>query len=514
VASDLSVIENELWRAADQLRANAGILPSQYARPVMGLLFLRYADQKFSDIERDVKPRAGSRVKLGPDAYKSKGGIYLTEDARFARLLSLPEDGNLGKALTTAMREIEKYNPELADVLPKDYQSIPDDVLVELLRILNPLDFGGDAFGHVYEYFMGAFAKETMQKGGEFYTPASVVKLIVEILEPYHGRILDPACGSGGMFVHSADFVRRHQKSPDKELSIYGVERTRETWRLAQMNLAVHGLSGKILDADTYRDPIFEDVLGFDFVMANPPFNVSELDKSKLYDREGRYPFGVPTVDNANYVWISLFRSKLNETGRAGFVMANSAVDARGSEQTIRQKLVEEGSVDVIVITSSNLFMTVTLPCTLWFLDRAKANGPRADLTLFIDARQIYQQVDRARREFTDAQIESLANVVRLWRKQPTENVHGSDAWLRERFPDLTYRDVEGLCRVATRAEIEAQGWSLNPGRYVGQAQDANDDFDFKTRLGELREELQALNLRAAELQELVTRDIDQVLNG
>lgn len=512
MASDLSVIENELWRAADQLRANAGILPSQYARPVMGLLFLRYADQKFSDIEKDVKPRAGSRVKPGPDAYKSKGAIYLTENARFARLLSLPEDENLGKALTTAMREIEKHNPELADVLPKDYQSIPNDVLVELLRILNPLDFGGDAFGHVYEYFMGAFAKETMQKGGEFYTPASVVKLIVEILEPYHGRILDPACGSGGMFVHSADFVRRHQKSPDKELSIYGVERTRETWRLAQMNLAVHGLSGKILDADTYRDPIFEDVPGFDFVMANPPFNVSELDKSKLYDREGRYPHGVPSVDNANYVWISLFYSKLNETGRAGFVMAVSAAEARGSEQLIRKKLVESGSVDVIVRTGPNLFMTTTLPSSLWFFDRGKASGKRADQTLFIDARGIYNQIDRARREFTDPQVEAIGNIVRMWRGEALEFERGSESWMRDRFPDLSYQDVLGLCRVVSRKDIQNHSWSLNPGHYVGVAPGERDNENLSERLEVLQEELEALNVEAEQLNALVAQNVAELL--
>jgi type I restriction enzyme M protein len=351
-----------------------------------------------------------------------------------------------------------------------------------------------------------------MQKGGEFYTPASVVKLIVEVLEPYHGRILDPACGSGGMFVHSAEFVRRHQKAPEKELSIYGVERTRETWRLAKMNLAVHGLSGQILDADTYRDPIFEDVDGFDFVMANPPFNVSELDKTKLYDREGRYPFGVPSVDNANYVWISLFRAKLNASGRAGFVMANSAGDARGSEQAIRRKLIEEGSVDVIVATSSNLFMTVTLPCTLWFLDRGKAAGARADQTLFIDARHIFRQIDRARREFTDEQIEALGNIVRLWRGETLEFGLGSEAWVRERFTDLVYRDLAGLCRVASRAEIEAQGWSLNPGRFVGVAPGEADDEDFRERLEALHEELETLNVEAARLQTLIAQNLAEVL--
>ena len=271
---------------------------------MLGLLFLRHADERFAEVERKLAPRAGSRVKPGADAFKAEGAIYLPPESRFAFLLSLPEGSNLGRALTTAIREIEDKNPELVDVLPKTYQSILDDVLVELLRALQPLKIAGDAFGYVYGYFMGNFAKETMQKGGEFYTPSSIVRLIVEILEPYHGPILDPACGSAGMFVHSADFVKRHQRSPDKELSNYGVERTRETWRLAQMNLAVHGLSGKILDADAYRNPVFEDVMkeagGFDFVMANPPFNVKELDKTKLFGVDKRYPWGIPTVDNAN----------------------------------------------------------------------------------------------------------------------------------------------------------------------------------------------------------------------
>jgi len=506
------MIENHLWRAADQLRANAGLLPSQYARPVLGLLFLRYADERFSAIEKRLAPRAGSRIRPGPDDYKTEGAIFLPAEARFSHLLRLPEDANLGRALSNAMKDIEDHNPDLADVLPKDYQSIPDEVIIELLRILHPLDFAGDAFGQVYEYFMGAFAKETMQKGGEFYTPASVVRLIVEILEPYHGRILDPACGSGGMFVHSAEFVRRHKKSPDQELSIFGVERTRETWRMARMNLAIHGLSGRILDADAYREPIFEEVGGFDFVMANPPFNVSELDKSKLYDRDGRYPFGVPTVDNANYVWISLFHAKLNATGRAGFVMANSAGDARGSELAIRRGLIESGCVDVIVATSPNLFMTVTLPCTLWFLDRGKAKGPRGDQTLFIDARHIFRQVDRARREFTDAQIEAIGNIVRLWRGEPAELFFGSEGWLRERFPDLAWRDVPGLCRVATRAEIAAQGWSLNPGRYVGVAPGEADDEDFREKLEALHEELEALNVEAARLQGVIAGNLAEVL--
>lgn len=524
MVSDFSEITDTLWSSAEKLRANSGVRPADYARPVMGLLFLRHAEERFVEVEARISPKAGSRVRPGPETYKAEGAIFLPPEARFSFLLALPEGSNLGRALTTAMKEIEERNPELADVLPKTYQSIPDDVLVELLRALKPLKIDGDAFGHVYEYFMGAFAKQTMQKGGEFYTPSSIVRLIVEILEPFEGRILDPACGSGGMFVHSADFVKRHQKAPEKALSIYGVERTRETWRLAQMNLAVHGLSAKILDADTYRDPIFEEVMtertkeeekgknGFDFVMANPPFNVKELDKSKLFDEAGRYPFGVPTADNANYLWIQLFWSRLNDTGRAGFVMANSAADARGKEQEIRRKLIESGSVDVIVSVGPNFFLTVTLPCTLWFFDKGKAKGKRADEVLFLDARHLFRQVDRAHRDFTDDQIEALANVVRLWRGETPELFAGSTAWLQERFPGFAYADVPGLCRSATRAEIEAQGWSLNPGRYVGVAPGAVDDEDFRERLELLHEELEALNVEAGRLQAVIAQNLAEVL--
>ncbi len=525
MAVDLKTISDKLWTTADKLRANSGVRPADYARPVMGLLFLRHAEEKFTEVEAKLSRREASRVRPGPEAYKAEGAIFLPPEARFSFLLKLPEGSNLGRALTTAMREIEAKNPELNDVLPKNYQTIPDDVLVELLRALNPLKIDGDAFGHVYEYFMGNFAKETMQKGGEFYTPSSIVRLIVEIIEPYHGRILDPACGSGGMFVHSADFVKRHQREPDKELSIYGVERTRETWRLAQMNLAVHGLSGKILDADTYRDPVFEEVMpkkdkdghyegsgGFDFVMANPPFNVKELDKSKLLEVANRFPFGVPSADNANYLWIQFFWSRLNETGRAGFVMANSAADARGTEQDIRRNLIESGSVDVIVSVGPNFFLTVTLPCTLWFFDKGKARGPRADEVLFLDARQIFRQIDRAHRDFTEEQVEALANIVRLWRGEEPEFFTQSKVWLEERFPGHAYNDVAGLCRSATRAEIKGQGWSLNPGRYVGVAAGAVNDEDFREKLEELQEELEALNAEAARLQYAIAQNLAEVL--
>jgi type I restriction enzyme M protein len=276
------------------------------------------------------------------------------------------------------------------------------------------------------------------------------VRLIVEIIEPYHGRILDPACGSGGMFVHSANFVREHKHEPGKELSIFGIEKTRETLRLAKMNLAIHGLSGEIKEANSYYEDPFECVGRFDFVMANPPFNVDGVDKGKLA-KDLRFPFGLPTPDNANYIWIELFYASLGPKGRAGFVMANSTADARGSELEIRKKLIESGAVDVIISVGPNFFYTVTLPCTLWFFDRSKAKGPRSDEVLFIDAHRIFHQIDRAHREFTPSQIEFLANIVRLWRGTETFTDRRSSAEIKAIFPDGKYCDVPGLCRRATR---------------------------------------------------------------
>src|SRR5690606_33035196 len=254
------------------------------------------------------------------------------------------------------------------------------------------MDVGGDVFGRIYEYFLGKFAMAEGQRGGEFFTPTSLVRLMVEVIEPYHGRILDPACGSGGMFVQSARFVEEHQRNPQQEISIHGQEKVAETVRLCRMNLAVHGLSGDIRQANTYYENVHDCVGRFDFVLANPPFNVNGVDKEKLKD-DPRYPFGLPRVDNANYLWIQEFYSALNERGRACLVMATPASDARGSEQEIRRKPIESGAVDVMIAIASNFFLNVTLPCTLWFLDKGKKGTPREDTVLFIDARQIYTQV-------------------------------------------------------------------------------------------------------------------------
>ena len=508
---NIADIERRLWRAADQLRANSGLKPSEYSRPVLGLLFLRYAEARFAEIEKALKPKPGSRLTPGPDAFKACGVLYLKPDARFPYLRDLPEGANLGRALNGAMADIEAANPELADTLPKNYQEVPNTVLVELIKLLDPVTLEGDAFGKVYEFMMGEFAMQEMQKGGEFYTPAAIVRLIVEIIEPNHGRILDPACGSAGMFVHSAEFVRAHKHEPGKELSLFGIEKTRETLRLAKMNLGIHGLSGEIKEVNSYYEDPFDCVGRFDFVMANPPFNVDGIDKGRLA-KDKRFPFGLPTTDNGNYIWIELFYAALAPKGRAGFVMANSATDARGSELEIRKKLVQSGAINVIVAVGPNFFYTVTLPCTLWFFDKGKAAGPRGDEVLFIDARHTFRQIDRAHRDFAPAQIEFLANIVRLWRGTEIFVPDGSLAEIKARFPEGKYRDVPGLCRRATRQEIETQGWSLNPGRYVGVAPGAADDIDFRERLEELQEELERLNGAAAVLQSRIAENVAELL--
>lgn len=511
MASDLVAIESRLWAAADQLWANTGLKPAEFSTPVLGLIFLRYADKRFTECDRVLESQGIPADEREATDYQAEGVLYLPADARFSRLLTLSEGVNLGKAIATAMSLVEEHNPELKGVLPRGYSLLPNATLVELLRLLAPLDLEGDAFGKVYEYFLGNFALKEGQKGGVFYTPTSIVRLIVEILQPFHGRIFDPACGSGGMFVQSAAFVQRHQKNATRELTVFGTEKASDTVKLAKMNLAVHGLSGDVREANTYYEDPHKALGRFDFVMANPPFNVSGVDKDRLKG-DPRFTLGLPTSDNANYLWIQLFAASLNENGRAGFVMANSAGDARGSELEIRKKLIQSGTVDVIVSIGSNFFYTVTLPCTLWFLDRAKARGPRKDKVLFVDARPIFKQVSRAIREFAPEQLEFLANIVRLYRDEAPEFDAGSQQLLSERFPAGAYSDVAGLCGVATVSEIEAQTWSLNPGRYVGIGERATDEFDFAVRLGELSEGLEALNIEAAALQTTIADSVQKIL--
>ena len=517
--TNLSQLEKRLWSAADELRANSRLRSSDYAPPVLGLIFLRFADFRFTQAQRRLESDAqvaGSRRSIGKADYQAEGVMYLPEEARFSHLLHLPEGENLGRAINDAMKAIEAENEELKDVLPKTYTRLENEALATLLKTFSdiPMDVEGDVFGKIYEYFLGNFAMSEGRKGGEFFTPTSLVKLIVEVIEPFHGRILDPACGSGGMFVQSADFVARHRGSPQDEISIHGQEKETETVRLCKMNLAVHGLSGDIRQGITYYEDRHESPGKFDFVMANPPFNVNGVDKERIKDAKDRFPFGMPAADNANYLWMQLFYSSLSDTGRAGFVMANSAADARGSELEIRKEMIQAGAVDVMIAIGPNFFYTVTLPCTLWFLEKGKRGTNREDTVLFIDGRHIYRQIDRAHRDFTPEQIEFLANIVRLYRGEEVEIAHGSESLLQVHFPDGHYRDVAGLCAVKTRNDIEAQGWSLNPGRYVGVAERDADDFDFYERLEGLNEELEVLNSEARELEERISANVAAILEG
>jgi type I restriction enzyme M protein len=517
VAVDLQDLSRRLFQTADQLWTNSSLRPDQYAQPVLALIALRQMEAKFDAVHLELAPNFVGRLKPTPADYQARGAIYLPKDARFSGLLKLPETANLAEALDTAMKGIADSNPDLAGVLPQGYAALPDAVLRDLLRLLAPLKVEGDAYGLIFEYFMGQFASAYMQKGGEYFTPASIVKLIVEVIEPYRGTIFDPTCGSGGMFAHSAEFVARHHKSPARELSIYGVEKMADTQRLCRLNLAIHGLTGDIREANSYYDDPHSLVSKFDFVMANPPFNQSEVDRARLVNEAGkvdaRFPFGLPTLNNANYLWIGLFYAALNSTGRAGFVMANSASDAGGSERIMRQKLVETGSVDCIIATSPNMFFTVTLPVTLWFLDKAKAKQARSDHVLFIDARHIFEQATRAHRVYTPAQIEFLGNIVRLWRGERPESEVGSSDRMAATFASGSYCDIPGLCKVASRAEIAAQDWSLNPGRYVGVAPGEHEDNeDFKLQLETKQEQLEVLNVEAAQLQAVIAQNVAELL--
>jgi type I restriction enzyme M protein len=518
-------LEKRLWDAADQLRANSGLSAAQYSQPVLGLIFLRFAEARFSARRAALeKQAAGSRRGSRLDdasAYHAEGVLYLEPASRFDHLLKLPEGAAVGEAVNAAMRAIERDNPQLAGVLPKTYEIFTSTLLKELLKKVSeiPATLDYDAFGRIYEYFLGEFARIEGQKGGEFYTPSSIVRLLVEVVEPFHGRILDPACGSGGMFVQSARFVAEHKRNPSSELSIHGQEKTAETTKLCRMNLAVHGLEGDIRQANSYYEDLHSVTGRFDFVLANPPFNVNAVDKERLANDVGsahRFTFALPRADNANYLWIQIFFSALNNHGRAGFVMANSAPDARGSELEIRRQLIESRVVDAMIAVGPNMFYTVTLPVTLWLLDRNKGTG-RSDRILFLDGRHIYRPIDRVHRDWTSAQIGFLANVVRLYRGEAPDFTLGGDvtkAKLLEVFGEkLVFDDVPGLCKAATLREVAKMGWSLSPGRYVGVApgEPVSDD-EFKTQLGELDEELEGLDKRARDLRQVIAQSVAEIL--
>lgn len=515
-------LQDRLWAAAEHMRVGSRLNLNQISAPILGLIFLKFADVIFKKAEEKLeKERATAKSArprpISPDDYKAQGVLYVPQNATYTYLTNLPENENLGKALDEAMQAIEKENRDLAGVLPQSYSLLSSHadennrIITTMLKSFNqiPDDIEGDAFGEIYEFFLGNFALAEGKNGGEFFTAQSIVKLLVEVIEPYHGRIYDPACGSGGMFVQSANFVKAHLKNKLQvmdEVTISGQESKNETIKIAKMNLAIHGLSGKVLGTNSYYEDPFGSIGKFDYVLANPPFNVEGYDnknKQVIIDPsrlkgDPRYYLGLPltkkgTVTNANYLWMQMFASALNEKGRAGFVMANSATDAGNAEKEIRKKLVNSGLVDVIISTPPNMFLNVTLSSTLWFFDKSKKGTERENNVLFINAQDIFTPIDRAHNRWTDEQIQEIAGIVRKYRNEAGAG---------------KYEDIAGRCKVATLEKIrEENDYSLNPGRYVEIVEKEMDDVEFETRMKELSAEFKALTSEAHDLEKKIEED-------
>ncbi len=450
----MDAIEKRLWKAADTLRANSELASNEYFMPVMGLVFLRHAYSRYLgvkiEIEKTLPSRGGKTRALTKEDFSGRGAIFLNEDAQFDSLVRLGDADDRAEAIITAMESISKDYTQLTGQLPsKEYRDIPNEVLGQLLRTLNPDELrkaDGDIFGRIYEYFLTQFADQGAHDGGEFFTPISLVQMIVNIIEPTHGKILDPACGSGGMFVQSAHLVEQHHKNPGKELTFYGHEKNKTTTRLAKMNLRVHGLEGNIAGGVlTYYDDPHEGLWGnTDFVMANPPFNIDEVDADKIKN-DTRLPFGLPSVNkegkvsNGNYLWISYFYSYLNNKGRAGFVMSSQASSAGGGEAKVRQSLVETGHVDAMVDVRGNFFYTRAVPCQLWFLNKNKPEA-RKDKVLMLDARNVYRKVTRKVYDFSPEQLANLTSIIWLYRGET------------ERFIELVQDHIVNTLNHATSA--------------------------------------------------------------
>ena len=582
--TNIKKLEAELWESADLLRQGSKLTSSQYCMPVLALLFLRYAFSRFKMVEAEIlksRPSRGGRVMpVEASDFAAKSALFLPREAQYDYLVNLPaniadaglktKDGqdinSLGEAVNYAMQLVEEQSEQLTGVLPKSYTMFADDLLGDLLRIFNNQtidEVGGDVIGRIYEYFLSKFAKAVASDDGVFFTPKSLVKMLVNVLEPTSGIMLDPACGSGGMFVQTGDFVNHAGLNANTQMTFYGQEKVEYNAQLCLMNMAVHGLNGKIVSGDE-ANSFYHDAYNLagkcDYVMANPPFNVDKV-KSESAWAAGRLPFGLPGVNakskeigNANYLWISYFHAYLNDHGRAGFVMASSATDSANKDRDIREKLVRTGDVDVMVSVGNNFFYTLSLPCSLWFFDKAKRAENR-DKVLFIDARNYYTVVDRTLNEWTEWQLRNLQAIVHLYRgetdkyqalladyrtelgditvesaqaaldkqkaeaKEAINNAARKDKkrieaemkalqdtledkletarqyeWLTEKFGEGEYKDVLGLCKIATIQEIEEKNYSLTPGAYVGVAEAEDDGVDFHERMTEIHAELKRLN--------------------
>lgn len=514
-------LEKELWDAADALRANSKLTAGEYKDPILGLVFLRFAqnlyEQKKTAIEAGIPTGPRGKRALTIEDFMAAGAMMLKPEAQYDYLASLPEGKDIAEAINNAMRLIEADYTDLQGILPKNYQEFESDLLRELVRVFNKdavRKATGDVFGRIYEYFLMKFSMQGAgaQEGGEFFTPPSLVQLIVNFIEPDHGVILDPACGSGGMFVQTGYFVQEHtRKSVNEAIKCYGMELKTNNAKLAKINLAIHGIEGKIIETNSfYTDP--HSLVGkCDFVMANPPFNVNKVDKDKDYVKnDPRLPFGTPKADNGNYLWIQYFHSYLNERGRAGFVMASSATDAGHSEKEIRRQLVETGDVDCIVAVGNNFFYTRSLPCHVWFYDKGKRKENR-DKILMLDARNVYRKVTTTINDFSEDQLEGLTAIIKLYRGEQPE-VSKDNAWFNGLFPNGKYQDVEGLCKVVALDEVRENDYSLTPGRYVGVTVTVDDDFDYASRLSQIQVELDQLNDEATKLAKIISDNLKSTI--
>ena len=574
--AEFKKLKDDLWHSADMLRASAHLAANKYGQPMLGLIFLRYADILFkqhkAEIEAEYERKKGGRTEQSIKQISiEKCGFFLPECAYYDVINNAPDDAEKAVLVKNAMFAIEKENEKMDGVLPKEVygQLVPEEepeLLSKIIRVFKdiPESISVDIFGEIYEYFLGNFALQEGRDGGTFYTPATVVRDLVEVLKPEIGNklFLDPACGSGGMFVQAARYMHRHNASADDMMKFmcYGVEKEPDTVKLAKMNLLLNNVRGDIKEANSfYADP--HNAVGrFDYVMANPPFNVDEVVYEKVKGDPRFYTYGVPknktkagkkesdkkeTVPNANYLWISYFATALNDHGRAALVMANSASDASGSEYDIRRRMIEEGIISQMVTLPSNMFSSVTLPATLWFFDKQKPRTDRKDEILFVDARSVFTQVDRAHRKFSDEQIKNLGIITRLYEgdtaafaallgeyraalaaapetaedKETKTKVYWQAQldWLIERFPDGKYCDVIGLCKIAKLEDedgVKDQDYSLNAGRYVGVVieDDGMTEEEFKEKMLSLNAEYAALSKEPAELEKQIVENLKDLL--
>lgn len=572
---ELKKLKDDLWHSADILRAGAHLAANKYGQPILGLIFLRYADilykQHKVEIEAEYNKRKGTRTeKSMKEVSVEICGFYLPPEAYYDYINDAPDDANKATLVKKAMEAIEANNEKMDGVLPKEVYGalVPEeepDLLSKIVRVFKdiPENISVDLFGEIYEFFLGSFALQEGKDGGTFYTPATVVRYMVEVLQPTSGdkMFLDPACGSGGMFVQAARYMHRHNASTADMMKFrcYGVEKEPDTVKLAKMNLLLNNVRGDITEANSFYSDPYNAVGRFDYVMANPPFNVDEVVYERVKDDARFNTYGIPknktkagkkdsdkkeTVPNANYLWISYFASALNEHGKAALVMANSASDAGNSEYEIRKKMIEEGIISQMVTLPSNMFSSVTLPATLWFFDKAKTHSEKKNEILFIDARNVFTQVDRAHRKFSDEQIKNLGIISRLYegdtaaftnlieeyktalanapetsddKEVKTKSYYQSQIdWLNERFPDGKYNDVIGLCKVAKlegEDGIIDQDYSLNAGRYVGVVieDDGMTAEEFKAEMLSLNEELFKLNDEAHSIEQTIAENLKEL---